>query len=168
MPQTVLALLAMMTATLFAVNQQRNVLKMRYNQIENEVGMATTSVAMDRLESIGAHAFDEHVVSADSSDLSSPNELTLESEFTADSPSNDIDDYDGSEKDLYFVLDADTLWFRAFSTVSYADEDDPEQEVDMRTKLKKATVRVYSLTIPYPDTIRLSRTYSCGTACNWN
>ena len=164
MPQTVLAMMAMMVATLFAINQHRNVLHMRANQMENEISMATTAVAMDRLETIGSHPFDENV---GDSTLTSPSQLTPESDFTSDAPSSDIDDFDDAEKELFFMLDADTLKFKSISTVSYADEDDPELEVDTPTKAKKATIRVYSLAIPNPDTIKLSRTYGCGSACGW-
>lgn len=160
-----LALVAMMVATLFAVQQHRNVLHMRMQQIDNEVATATTAVAMDRLENIGAHAFDE--VLEDSTQITSANSLTPESEFTTDDPDNDIDDFDQAEKDLMYVIDADTLWFRSYSTVSYASENDPEQEVNTPTKSKKATVRVYCTTVAHSDTVELSRTYSCGSGCTW-
>ncbi len=155
----------MMLAMMFAMQQHRNILHMRADQVENELAAAMTAVAMDRLETIGTHAFDE--VIADSVQISSANELTPENEFTTDDPDNDIDDFHEAEKDLSFVIDEHTLMFRAYSTVSYADEDNPEQEVDTPTKAKIATIRLYSLTIPYPDTIELSRTYSCGSGCTW-
>ena len=164
MPQTLLAMVAMMVAMLFMMNQHRNVLHMRNNQMANEINLATTAVAMDRLENIGAHAFDERVI--DTAQTSSSG-LTPEGSFVSDAPDNDIDDFDSAEKDLHFVLDTDTLWFRSLSEVSYADEEDPEQEVDIPTKAKKTTVRVYSLTISNPDTVELSRSYYCGSKCDW-
>lgn len=168
MPQTLLALAAMMMATLFALNQQRGIMQTRMSMMENEVATAATGVAVDRLEEIRSMAFDDVVKGEDKAFSSSA--LTSKATFTDDAPPiDDIDDFDGAYVERFRVWQSDTLWFGVATVVRYADEDAPDTPVsdpNQHTKFKKATVTVSSLSTP-ADTISISQSYSCGSKCDW-
>ena len=165
MPQTMLSILALMLATMFAVQQQRHTAYTQLSMIRGEISTQSTGVAVDRLEEIGSMAFDEATVGGNS--VASAALLTSGAPFSADSPGNDIDDFNGVAVDTFRIAGMDTLRFRVQSRVRYANPNDVGQEVGGPTKVKKATVRVYSLDIVAPDTITLSQSYSCGRRCNW-
>ena len=59
MPQTLLALLAMILATLVSFNQQRNAVMTYEAMLDNEIEMAATGVFMHVMELIGGRSFDE-------------------------------------------------------------------------------------------------------------
>lgn len=169
MPQTLLAIGAVMMATFFSFQQQRSVLETRMQMIHNEVETAATAVAVDRLGEIGSMAYDD----ATKSDVRiySSTALTSSSTFTSDAPPiDDIDDFHGASVNRYRVTTGDTLWYRVKSSVSYANEIAPDiaiQDPSIRTKFKKATVTVYSLNVAKIDTIRISQSFSCGSKCAW-
>ena len=169
MGQTLLAILAIMVATLFAFNQQRIMMQTRMQMIDSEVSLQATSVAVDRLEEIGAMAYDD--ATKGENVISSSSDLTLKNIFTADAPPiDDIDDFDNASVTGFRMYGADTLWFAVESEIHYASEGDLSQEIEdpyTRTKYKKATVLVYSLDFANPDTVRLSQSYSCGSKCDW-
>ncbi len=169
MPQTLLALGAVMVATFFSFQQQRSVLETRMQMIRNEVETAATAVAVDRLAEIGAMAYDD-ATKGDVRIFSSA-ALTSSATFTEDAPPvDDIDDFDGSSVTRHRVSSGDTLRYGVETTVEYADENVPDSPIldpTVRTKFKKATVKVYSLNVAYVDTIRLSQSYSCGSKCAW-
>ena len=165
MSQTMLGILALMLATMFAVQQQRHAAHTRMGMIRTEIGTQSTGVAVDRLEEIGSKAFDEATIGNVS--YTTSDSLTAVSAFKLDAPGNDIDDFHGVTIDTFRVATSDTLWFRVQSTISYASETSPDQVVSGPTKVKKATVKVYNLTVPAPDTITLSQSYACGSRCNW-
>lgn len=165
MSQTMLAILALMLATLFAVQQQRQTAEIRFGMIRSEISTQTTGVAVDRLEEIGSMAFDESVVGDET--LASLASLTAGPPYAADAPGNDLDDFHAVTVDTFRVAGTQKLNFRMTSTVRYASESDFQQEVGGPTKVKKVTVKVYSLDIPNPDTVRLSQSYVCGSRCNW-
>jgi hypothetical protein len=165
MPQTMLALLAMLVVMMLTVSQYQNAVHVRKNIVRNEVSMQTTGVAVDWLERIGSEAFDEAV--ADGSVITSPNQLTEGPPFAADFQENDIDDFHGVSKDTMRVVNGREIWFHLQSSIAYADPEDPEKVVAWRTKAKKATVRAWSTSIANPDTVVLSQTFTCGTRCDW-
>ncbi|MEX0822342.1 MAG: hypothetical protein WD021_09375 [Rhodothermales bacterium] len=169
MPQTLLALAAMMMATLFALNQQRGVMQTQMSMIRNEIETAGTGVAVDRLEEVRAMAFDEATKGGDKIFASS--ELTSKPTFTDDAPPiDDIDDFDASYVERFRVWQSDTLWYGVETSVGYADEAAPDMLIadpNQRTKFKKATVTVYSLSVEFVDTIRISQSFSCGSKCAW-
>jgi hypothetical protein len=165
MSQTMLSILALVLATMFAVQQQRHTAHTKLSMIRGEIGTQTTGVAVDRLEEIGAMAFDEATVGDIT--LDSPDSLTSGSPFGLDAPGNDIDDFDAVTLDTFRVAGNDTLRFRVVSRVRYANEADVAQEVGGPTKVKKATVKVYNLNVAAPDTITLSQSYACGSRCAW-
>ena len=169
MPQTLLAICAVMLATFFAFQQQRSVLETRLEMVRNEVETAATGVAVDRLEEIGVMAFDEATKSGDK--IFSSNSLTSRGVFTVDAPPvDDLDDFDGSYVERFRVYSGDTLWYGVETGIQYADEAQPDQAIAdpfVKTKFKKATVRVYSLNTTKVDTISISQSYSCGSKCEW-
>ena len=160
-----LAILALMLATLFSVQQQRHGAFTKISMIRGEIGTQSTGVAVDRLEEIGSMAFDEATVGDVT--LDTIDSLTVGAPFELDAPGNDIDDFNGVSVDTFRVAGGDTLRFRVESRVRYASEANIGQEVAGPTKVKKATVRAYSLDISAPDTITLSQSFACGSRCNW-
>ena len=59
MPQTLLALLAMILASVLSFNQQRGALSNYDHMIGNEIEMAASGALMTVLEFVGARSFDE-------------------------------------------------------------------------------------------------------------
>lgn len=169
----------MVITTLFAFNQHRNVLNTRLNMVREDMAVRATSVAVDIIEEIGSMAYDEATrdnVVGSSSYLTSLSTISLStlsgltSSLQQDQESggtNDIDDFNGAVMQRTRTLNGKTLTFRAESVVTYIDPADKTTEVSYQTKLKKATIKVYSMDLARPDTIYLSQIYSCGTRCNW-
>lgn len=58
MPQTLLALLALMLAVTFSINQREATTAAQQRMLENEIGVMATGVANQVLDHIGAHRFD--------------------------------------------------------------------------------------------------------------
>lgn len=169
MPQTILALAAIMMAALFSLNQQRGIMQTRMNMMRNEVMTSGTGIAVDRLEEVRSMAFDETTKAEEK--ISSSAGLTSKPTFTDDAPPiDDVDDFDGSYVERFRVWKSDTLWYGVETAVVYASEaqpDTPVADVYTKTKFKKATVKVYSLDIPNVDTITISQSFSCGSKCDW-
>lgn len=165
MIQTLTALMALMLTLLFVFNQQQGMIRAERTLIRNEISAQATSVAVDRLEEMGAMPFDRSTVGERT--ITDTTALTREVLFGSPSP-QDLDDFHGIDAVQYRVLWADTLTFRVVSSVAYARESDPNlSSGGRRTKFKKATVVVYSLDDVRPDTVRLSQSFSCGSFCNW-
>ncbi len=169
MPQTLLALAAMMMATLFALNQQRGIMQTRMSMMRNEVATAATGVAVDRLEEVRSMAFDE--ATKGEGKIFSSTELTSKPTFTDDAPPiDDIDDFDGSSVERFRVWMSDTLRYGVETVVAYAEEGSPDTPIsdpNQRSKFKKATVKVYSLDVEHVDTVSISQSFSCGSKCAW-
>ena len=85
MPQTMLAILAMMLFSLFAVEQQQKVYLAQHTMIRQTVLVMLNGASVERLEEIGSKGYDQTVV--DNEILSSPAELS--SPDTAFGPGND-------------------------------------------------------------------------------
>lgn len=168
MMQTLLALLAMMIVTLFSFHQQRNIIHTQMSMIRSEAVTHATTVATDLLQEIGSKAFDHATTDAT---ISSPTDLTLKPHFTMDASGNDIDDYDDDTRvRKYRLLNGDTLWFDVWSEVNYADENDLQSvaaDPTIRTRYKKVTVWVQSVTVDLQEPIYLSQTLACGSRCAW-
>lgn len=165
MTQTMLAILAITLATLFAMQQHRNVAHMQMKMIRDDIGVQATGVAVDRLDEIGAKAFDQNTIGDEKADH--PDSLTAGPPFAVDQQSNDIDDFHNVAADTFRVHGTDTLFFRIESYVTYALDNEPGTPTTGPTKVKKVSVKAYSLDIPGPDTIRLSQSFACGSRCTW-
>ncbi|NNE47559.1 MAG: hypothetical protein HKN37_12970 [Rhodothermales bacterium] len=180
MPQTMLAVLSMVVTTLFAFNQHRNVLSSRLNMVREDMAIRSTGVAVDVLEEIGSMSFDEATrdkVISSSSELTAVQRLDIHNltgglentqETSLESGGvNDLDDFNGATIERSREVNGTNIGFRAESVVSYVDPTDNTTEVDYPTKLKKVTIKVYSLNIARPDTIYLTQLHACGSRCGW-
>ena len=165
MQQTMLAILAMMLVGMYALNQNQRIARMKMNMIQNEVATIATSVGMDRLEHIGTKAYDQATKDAN---ITLTSQLT-DSAFPEDAQGDDIDDFDKASRLDTIKLGEHALQFKVYTTVSYAQESDPNEEVTgtMKTKYKRARASVHSLTVPLPDSIVVYRSYACGGRCDW-
>jgi hypothetical protein len=170
MPQTMLAVLAMMIFSLFAVQQQEKVFFAQNAMIRQAVSAMLNGAAVERLEEIGSKGYDQAIV--DNETLTGSGQL---SSSTYDfgpgndhTPEDDIDDFDTAVDTLYRAIGTDSLGFVVESTVVYADELNPETAAasGSRTKYKLVTVTARSLLAGLPD-VTVSRSVSCGSACQW-
>ena len=167
MPQTMLALLAMMLVGLYSVNQSRRAARINARMIRNEVESIAESAAMDRLEHIGTKAYDE-ATKDDDDEVGSAGALTA-APFAPDTPDDDIDDFHESSQIDTVQIGSHVLRFKVYTTVSYAQESDPNMPVagGTKTKYKRVRASVQSLTVPLPDSMAMYRSYACGARCAW-
>lgn len=164
MPQTILAVLALMMATTFALQQQRSILHTRAKLIRNEIAVQSTGVAETVLSEIGTRAFDQ--ATAGDSSLTSPSQLTP-MPFTGSSVRMAIEDYDGQLLQRKRIFRGDTLHFNVHIEIFYV-QDDQVTPATGQTKNKRAALTVYSTDITRPDTVHMSRAYTCYTKCAWS
>ncbi len=166
MPQTILAVLALMMATLFAHQQQRSYVRTQVNMVRNELALQGTGVAESVLSEIGSMEFDD--ATKDNNKVGSPGDLTPPNELGSEGgQADDIDDFHGQVLQEERAFRGDFLKFEVKVQVVYVDEDDMETERTSQTKAKKATVTVRSMDISNPVEIRVSRSYTCGSTCDW-
>ncbi len=170
MPQTMLAILAMMLFSLFAVQQQEKVYLAQKIMIRQTVTKMLNGAIVERLEEIGSTGYDQATV--DSETISSLAELSSSnSEFgpgNDHTPEDDCDDFHMAVDTLYRTVGTDSLGFVVESEVAYASELDPEQPAapGTKTKYKLVTVTARVLTMPELE-VNISRSFSCGSACQW-
>ena len=164
MPQTILAILAMAVASLLALQHHRHIAHQQLKLVRTEIALQATGVAEDVLNEVGALAFDQAVVDEP---ISNASQLTGGPPFAPDKQGDDIDDFHQLSEIRHRLIGSDSLNFRANVSVTYADHDKVDQPMQGPTKVKKVTVRVYSLDIGSPDTVVVSRPFSCGTRCSW-
>lgn len=180
MPQTLLALLALAVATLFATQQQRYAVNSHLTQMRGELAVQSTAVAEDVLNMIGSMAFDEATVDQDAAPLTLSYQLTNVADFgPGEGQPNDIDDFHESISDEYKVRTiqrvdpetgatvSNTLYFDVDVKVTYADENDLDTPQTAKSKVKKVVVTVFSKDISHPDTVQLARSFVCGSKCDW-
>ncbi|MCH8961450.1 MAG: hypothetical protein IH820_09045 [Bacteroidetes bacterium] len=170
MPQTMLAILAMMMFSLFAVQQQKKVYVAQHTMIRQAVTTMLNGASVERLEEIGSNGYDQAVVDneilSSSAELSSPDpDFGPGNDHTAE---DDLDDFHMAVDTLYRAVGADSLGFVVESEVEYASELDPELPAapGTKTKYKLVTVTARCLTLPDLE-IHISRSFSCGSACQW-
>lgn len=166
MQQTMLAILAMMLAGTYALNQNQRVVRMEMNMIKNEVATIASGVGLDRLEHISAQAYDQ---ATKEGKIASSSELTAYP-FADDVQNDDIDDFHESSRLDTIMLGEHELQFKVYTTVQYAQESDPNKAVTdntKKTKYKRARASVHSLTVPLSDSIIVYQTYACGDRCDW-
>ena len=171
MPQTMLAVLAMMMFSLFAVQQQEKVYLAQNTMIRQAVSAMLNGAAVERLEEIGSKGYDQAIV--DNETLTSASQLANpDTQFgpgNDHTPEDDIDDFHTAVDTLYRAIGADSLGFIVESSVVYASELNPSEAAPsgVRTKYKLVTVTARSL-LQYdiPDA-QVTRSVSCGSACQW-
>ncbi len=166
MVQSLMALLALLATLFFVYNQQQNLIQVERALIRSELAAQATSVAVDRLEEIGAMPFDRFTIGE--TRVAGRTGLTAASDFEYAVPPADVDDFHGARVVQERVLWGDTMRFQVNTRVAYASEGDPGLEVTgLRTKFKKVTATVYSLNQHPADTIRIAQTFACGSLCEW-
>ncbi len=170
MPQTMLAILAMMIFSLFAVNQQERVYIAQKAMIRQAVTVMLNSAAVERLEEISAKGYDQATV--DDETISSSAELSSSTSGfgpgTDHTAEDDLDDFHTATDTLYRAVGTDSLGFVVVSEVAYASEANPAElaAAGTKTKYKLVTVTARSLTMPELE-VTISRSCSCGSACQW-
>lgn len=168
MPQTILAILALMMASTFVLQQQRSTLHTRAKLIRNEIALQSTGVAESVLSEIGTKAFDQHTEQlGDGETLGSPGELTPAGAFEGSGVRVAIEDYQGQTFTRERAFRGDTLHFTVEVEITYV-QDDQKTPVSYQTKNKMATVTVYSEDISDPVESRVSSTYNCYSKCAWS
>ncbi len=171
MPQTMLAVLAMMMFSLFAVQQQEKVYLSQSTMIRQAVSAMLNGAAVERLEEIGSKGYDQAIV--DNETVTNSTQLAApDSEFgpgNDHTPEDDVDDFHTAVDTLYRAIGADSLGFVVSSEVVYASESNPEEAAPsgVRTKYKRVTVTARSLLDFDIADVEVSRSVSCGSACQW-
>ena len=174
MPQSLIAMLSMMIASLFAYNQHRNALTMRMEMISQDMELRQTNIAVDLMEEIGALAFDD---ATKAGSITSSGSLTFSRSdyqeegqegtvITEAGGTDDIDDYHNVALQRTRNRDGHTLTFNALSEVDYVTEGG-YSTYGTPTKLKMVSIKVVSADIAFADTIQISQVFSCGARCDW-
>ena len=178
MPQTLLALLAMMLTVLFSVQQQRHMASSRLDLVQDVLAIQVNGVATERLELIAAKAFDEETLDAGRRH-SAGTTLTSTSGFGAneDTPENDVDDFDGYESELGRPLRdeagnvVDTLRVDVRTSIEYvrkaATGTYEPTHLGMPSKFKRIRIEARTVNSMLPETVEITRVVSCGDSCTW-
>ncbi len=164
MPQTLIAVIAMAMASLVSFQQHRSVLEQRMNSIRGSLAVRSTAVATDKLEEIGAKAFDQATVTGAIASSALLNPIT---EVSIASVLDDVNDYHGLIQDEKREVNGVESSFEVRTLVAYVSEMDGQTTVGYPTRLKKVTVKVVPDGLARPDTIRISEVLSCGVRCAW-
>ena len=176
--QTFYAIIAMMLMSLFAVQQQRQALRVQMSMIDQEINTIANSIATERLEEIGSKHFDHATTSGNV--ISTPSALASQDEFgvNIDADSNDdLDDFHGSDVVVVRSIGGSNLLFTTSSIVDYVSAGSLNQTSATKTKYKMVTVTVtvsdeldeslYSVEGLARKTITMSQTYACNSACQF-
>ena len=176
--QTLYAIIAMMIMSLFAMQQQRQALRVQMDMIDQEINTIASSVATERLEEIGSKAFDQATTNGNT--ITSASALAPTSEFgvNMDADTNDdLDDFEGSQVMVVRSIGGSDLLFTTSSTVQYVTAGNLDQVSSSQTKYKMVTVTVtvsdeldeslYSVEGLMRKTITMSQTYACNSACQF-
>lgn len=171
MPQSLIAILAMVVTSLFAFNQHKSVLNSRMGMIRQDVSMRATGVAVDVMEEIGAMAFDDATKTGPIADLSMLTylPLTIDSvdvEQLESGGADDIDDFNGLTLGRIRTHGSQTMNFTARPRVNYVTGDGTTV-VGYATKFKRVSISVVATDFVFPDTVRVSQVFACGTRCDW-
>lgn len=177
MPQTLLALLALMTATTMSLTWQRDTIRAQMNTIEDELQIEARGVANEVFETVANLPFDENTppsapIAKSTTDLS-PEWRFGSDRHWGDTSVDDIDDYhnmrpstiirtvtnplDGTDVDVRFEITAKVDY------VSDDSGDELKSTGGVRTFYKRFEVQILPK-IGYADasrdTIRVSRVFS--------
>lgn len=169
MPQTLLAIMAMVLTSFAGFNQHRSILSSRLDMVNQEVELQSTAVAVNLLEEIGSLAYDE---ATKNGEITSSNLLTAisldsnEQQALESAQPDDIDDFNNRERQIVRMRKNKELRFRGRSKVRYMDSN-ASYESASQTKFKRVTIVVKSLDFPAADSISISKIVSCGSRCNW-
>lgn len=175
MPQTILALLALMVTVLFSVQQQRQVVDSRLDLIQDVLAIQLNGVATERLELVASKAFDEETTDPDARHTAAST-LTAPTGFGAnqDAPENDVDDFDGYENMIARPMRdesgtvIDSLRVQVTTEVEYVQKSSGSYAAwSSPTKFKRIRVKAETVNSMLPERAELTRIVSCGDACTW-
>lgn len=151
--QTFLTLAALMALSALTFNANRMILFSFQDQLLTKRSVAAMVQGSSLLEQIQGKAFDQMVAAKDpkgkaigykgksTTELTDPTKLGPE---TGDKyPFNDVDDYNGYKCKVWVPLFSDSLSLSA--TVTYVSATNPMQVSNVRTAMKKVTVKVFAL-----------------------
>lgn len=169
MPQSFLALIGIVLASLVALHQVQSGHRTDASLEHLTLQSAAADVAAERLAALGALPFDEGVKTERArsvADLSLYANGRFFRPASTDPPGDDLDDFHGARTTVAAVLrdGAPPHPLTADVTVQYVREDDGETPSGARTRLKRATVVVTS---PGAAPVRVSQVFSCAGYCVW-
>ena len=133
MPQTLMALLAMMTVTLASINQQRTLVETQRAMLDDEMEIMASGIALQAIEYIQTKSFDSATIAArvtDAQDLSSnfptgnrcPLRAADEGAYGYDD-CDDLSDYNDADWEVVpFTIGGETIEFEVKAEVAYVDE----------------------------------------------
>jgi hypothetical protein len=151
--QSLLSIGAIALFSLISIRFNSSVLENMTVEVENKVYLTAFSLADDLIEEIKQKAFDEETVdfrSISPEELTSPNELEPESGENNVTDYDDIDDYNGHEKEISLPH---AEGFTVNSQVYYVTENNFNQVSTVQTFFKRVNVSVSSDYLRTPITI---------------
>jgi len=154
MRQTMMGLLALMTAMLLSLNVNRTSLSAKVQVIDNEMETIAGGVALEVLDYVGTKSFDAATATAEVED---PQDLTALPFATGMSytQADDIDDFHQIQTHSLPEFEFD---FEIDISVEYVDENVPEVTATSPTFAKKVTVTVSNEFLQAP--VHLSQVYT--------
>lgn len=154
MQQTMMGLLALMTAMLLSLNVNRAALTAKAQVIDNEMETIAGGVALEVLDYVGTKPFDAATAS---NEVTDPSELTP-FPFGTGMGYEDADDIDDFNQIQTYTLPEFEFDFQIDIAVVYVDEDDAEVTATSQTFAKKVTVTVNNDLLQTP--VYLSQVYT--------
>jgi hypothetical protein len=152
MPQTLLAVCAILVFSFFALSQHKTNERLEQTAIGSEVELAATDVARDQLMLITSHAYDEVDVgsSALRTDVSGLSAIGSDTGESDNSLYDDIDDFHNYIDTLSVDWYGRNVEFRATAEIRYVDPNDPDQTSASPTLAKEVVVIVAELDLTPP------------------
>lgn len=145
MPQTLLAVAALLIFSFFALGQHRSGAAVDAGGVRAEMELAVTEAARERLLAVTRLAFDEADVGSPMlrtsvTGLATIAELGPDAGEADASGFDDVDDYDGHADTLTVLRGAEPVRFAVRYAVRYVRADDPRVAAGSRTLAKEVTV----------------------------
>ncbi len=156
MPQTLLALVALMIAMQLSLLQQRSVLNARLDMVDSEFETIATGAGLDILDYVGTHPFDQATISKTVTDPSEFAELPFPTGGEYEE-AVDIDDFNQIASYVYNT-DFPNVPYNIMMEVRYVEEDDFSQVATEQTFAKEVIVTLTNEHLEQPVT--LSRVYT--------
>lgn len=152
MQQTLLALLALMTASFLSFSQMQAIVKSEQEMVRTELEEMATGIAMQSMEVIRARAFDDALVDVPSDSSVSVSDFTAMpftsgndcEAFGGTDECDDVDDFHEMQPaTVPFEIPDDQIDFRVEVEVSYVDAS--MQPTSSKTIRKEVTIRVQDI-----------------------
>ncbi len=184
MPQSFLALGAIVIVTFLSLQQTRHATHTQIDKIDIDVTTMATQIAVDRLDEMRLLAFDE-ATKGDRIWLAS--QMTTLLPFSSDPEHlfesfperraahgtgpdvahDDLDDFDAATHTVVKSTQEGTLQFSVDTVVGYVQNDSIGANSSVPTNIKKAFVRVTAVGVQPVASVTISQIFSCGSPCAW-